>query len=56
MRKKTDCGRREICPDAYDKLLMKYTAVCKERDELKAKLNAIQALVIRYEMRAMSDD
>ena len=49
MRKKTDCGRREICPDAYDKLLMKYTALCKERDELKAKLDAIRELLVKYE-------
>ena len=46
---KTVYGSREICPDAYDKLLMKYTAVCKERDELKAKLTAVRDLIAKYE-------
>ena len=47
--KKNVYGSREICPDVYDKLLMKYTAVCKERDELKTKLAAVRDLIAKYE-------
>ena len=53
--KKNVYGSREICPDAYDKLLMRYTAVCKERDELKAKLTAVRDLIAKYERGELNE-
>lgn len=40
---------KNTCPMNYEALLEKYSAVCKERDELRAVVERVQQYVKRLE-------
>lgn len=46
---------KNACPMCYETLLKKYSAVCKERDELRAVVERVRQYVKRLEEECRHD-